>query len=101
MNSIPCDGRWQVWCVLIEGVLDGTVRPQARWAAFLCTMLRAVVAPLVLPNLRYQGAVRGKKFAAVLAIYQIRSIFLYSTSHSLRVLTRPLADVSAPKHTAI
>ena len=27
--------------------------------------------------------------------------FLGSTSHSLRVLTRPLADVSAPKHTAI
>jgi hypothetical protein len=27
--------------------------------------------------------------------------FQYSTSHSLRVLTRPLADVSAPKHTAI
>lgn len=28
-------------------------------------------------------------------------MFHYSTLHSLRVLTRPLADVSAPKHTAI
>ena len=31
----------------------------------------------------------------------IPSTFHYSTVHSLPVLTRPLADVSAPKHTAI
>ncbi len=40
-------------------------------------------------------------FCIDLDIWRIPSIFQYSMSHSLRVLTRPLADVSAPKHTAI
>lgn len=40
-------------------------------------------------------------FRIDLDISPISSIFQGSTLHSLRVLTRPLADVSAPKHTAI
>jgi len=42
-----------------------------------------------------------KKFCFHLDSCLKQTIFHSSTSHSLRVLTRPLADVSAPKHTAI
>ena len=46
-------------------------------------------------------ATPGKYFCIHLEIWPIPSTFEDSMAHSLRVLTRPLADVSAPKHTAI
>jgi len=40
-------------------------------------------------------------FQSYLDKWLIPSTFDYSTVHFMLVLTRPLADVSAPKHTAI